>query len=378
MEPGQEDAGEGDVLLDGRLRDGVARAMPLQASKLDCCAMRCQSAAACGKIAWPWWRQPCASQGSSAPGRCQRWLPWVLTVAATAFCLLETVVLVQFSNVQRRFSTALHDRDEAAFWTGIWDFCVVIAIAAPLFVTSAYLQSLLTLKWRYWLMDRFVRRYLAEGSRPFFELTASRSAEGGAERSANAKAARSPVAFAAARGAAVAADDKLDNPDQRIALTVEKFTSTSSSLAFLVVGKLSNLAAFLVVLWSIAPKLVLFLVVYTAVGSGVALRLFGTALARLTRERLVSNANFRFALIRVRELSESVAFYAGETYELASANATLLSLFATLHAQLRWSTGATFFSFVLDYVTILAPYVFLAPLYFADDTFEFGTFAQAS
>jgi putative ATP-binding cassette transporter len=372
-----DDFDEGDTLLAGRLHDGVPRAVPLQVSGFGCFGKRCESASECAKAARPWWWQPCSAQRGS-PNRMQRWMPLVWTVAATAFCLLETAVLVEFSNVQRRFSTSLHDRDEAAFWIGIRDFCVVIGIAAPLFVTSAYLQNLLTLKWRYWLTDRFVRRYLAKSCRPFFELTAARSAEGCAEGVAKASAVRSPAAPAAAAGAAVVADDPLDNPDQRISLTIAKFTSTSTALAFLVVGKLSNLAAFLVVLWSIAPKLVLFLAVYTAVGSGVALKLFGTALARLTRESLVSNANFRFALIRVRELAESVAFYAGETYELASANATLSSLFATLHAQLRWSTGASFFSFVLDYVTILAPYVFLAPLYFADATFEFGTFAQAS
>ena len=353
---------EGEPLIAG---ENVARTPPPTTVASSCwhcrfcyCAKTVIPIRACAQVAKPWWSQ-CCDERSSAPRRARAG-PWIWTVVAIAFCLLETLLLVEFSNVQKRFSSALHRRAEAEFWVGIRDFIVVIAIAAPLFVTSSYLQSALTLNWRYWLTARFMRRYLAQGSRPFFELKAAK------------------VTAAVDDDAANDAEDELDNPDQRITSSVNSFTGTTTGLTFLVIGKLANLAAFTVVLWSIAPKLVIFLLLYTTLGSAVALRLFGAALARLTRGVLLREANFRFALIRVRELAEPVAFYGGEAYELRSASATLGSLYATLLAQLRWSTGAQLFSFVLDYITILAPYIFLAPLYFADETFDFGTFAQAS
>eukprot|EP00959_Pyramimonas_sp_CCMP1952_P218553 4570960-Pyramimonas_sp.AAC.1 len=60
------------------------------------------------------------------------------------------------------------------------------------------------------------------------------------------------------------------------------------------------------VLWSISPRLVLFLLGYAFVGTAVTTRIFGGTLARLTHAILQMNADLRFCLVRAREHAEAI------------------------------------------------------------------------
>jgi putative ATP-binding cassette transporter len=69
---------------------------------------------------------------------------------------------------------------------------------------------------------------------------------------------------------------------------------------------------------SIAPELVYFLGLYSAIGTLVTVYGFGKHLMTLKFQALQKEANFRYSLVRVRDNVESIAFYRGERYEAST------------------------------------------------------------
>ena len=67
-------------------------------------------------------------------------------------------------------------------------------------------------------------------------------------------------------------------------------------------------------LWSISPKLACFLVLYAFGGSYLTVYIFGRPIVSYNAAILRQEADFRYALLRVREHAEAIAFYrAGAT-----------------------------------------------------------------
>ncbi|WP_084352497.1 ABC transporter ATP-binding protein/permease [Millisia brevis] len=120
-------------------------------------------------------------------------------------------------------------------------------------------------------------------------------------------------------------DETVDNPDQRISMDVEKLVRRSRQLAVGVVGAVVTVAAFTSLLWdlsgslgigglSIPRALIIFGVLYVIVVALVTVRIAGPLVGlEFWNERLA--ANYRYALVRLRESAENVAFYRGEQAE---------------------------------------------------------------
>ena len=117
----------------------------------------------------------------------------------------------------------------------------------------------------------------------------------------------------------------VDNPDQRIQADITSYASLSQGLALGVVSSMVTLVSFTVILWGLSgplevggitiPRAMVFLAyIYVIIATVIAFRI-GRPLIRLNflNERLT--ASYRYALVRVRENSENVAFYRGEQVE---------------------------------------------------------------
>lgn len=162
---------------------------------------------------------------------------------------------------------------------------------------SALIQNLLVLRWRTWMTQTFLARWLRSNS--YYAL----------ER-----------------------DDKLSNPDQRISEDIKIFTDSTLglSLGFLSAGvraaglgwQLWILAGPLYVTfagWHVAiPGYMVWLAILYSIVQIWLMHWIGKAMIGLNNHRQTVEADFRFRAIQLRENAEQIAFYGGGERELAA------------------------------------------------------------
>ncbi len=267
--------------------------------------------------------------------------------AVAALIILVVLLLVvtglNFFNsyVMRDFMTALEQRHGARFYLFGGVLAGVFALATIGEVFSYFTEQRLGLFWREWLTRRLLDRYLAH--RAYHRRTVNQS---------------------------------IDNPDQRIQEDVKTFTTSSLSFIVLILNGILTLLAFLGVLWSITPWLVLTAVLYSAAGS-LGTILLGRRLVPLNNRQLQKEADFRFALGRVRERRQTDADRDGPRDEKSRLLDRLNALVANFRAIIAVTRNVGFFTKEYNYLIQILPAVVVAPLYFRG-VVEFGTIPQAA
>eukprot|EP01049_Picozoa_sp_SAG25_P006813 SAG25_NODE_531_length_7152_cov_5.755707_9_plen_427_part_00 len=264
----------------------------------------------------------------------------VLSVATVVLCLMSSALSIWISYVSRDFQSALSKKDAEGFYLGIAKFVGVILIAIPLDSTFGYVQSHLALAWRMSFTERLLGQYFANQS--FYRLSRpALQAKSNADGTQRGKA------------------EALDNPDQRICQDVASFTGSSLMLLVLLFEKSLNLLGFAGVLWSISPRLVTFLIAYAAAGSYLSLRVFGRPIISSNAEMLRQEADLRYALTRVRENAEAIAFYRADGSERGVVLRRLALLLGTRTTLIWWQRCLTIFQMSYDYATVLVPTLIL-------------------
>ncbi|CAM9902342.1 unnamed protein product, partial [Choristocarpus tenellus] len=237
---------------------------------------------------------------------------------------LESAFLVSFSYLQRDFSTAMSEKDEAGFYRGVRRYVLILLLAAPLFALSDFVQGKLRLDWRCWLTDRLCGLYFS--NRSFYTL---KTGVHGAGTVTTVKTVGTVMGQGATSRENQGGDidnpiSTVDNPDQRIGEDTAAFTQNCITVIVVFVGRILNVCSFVGVLLAISPQLTSFVVLYSVGGTLVTTALFGLRLKHINFEGAKKEANFRFGLVRVREHAEEIAFYRGEGRE-ASAIAELFN-----------------------------------------------------
>jgi putative ATP-binding cassette transporter len=265
-----------------------------------------------------------------------------LTLAAllVAFLFAITGLNVVNSYVARNFMTAIADRDMPGFTQQALLYLAVFAVSTMVAVLQSFTEQRLGLLWRWRLTRRLTQMYLAD--RNYYWL----------------------------KGAGV-----LDNPDERIADDVRTFTATTLSFALIVLNGVFTVVAFAGVLWTISPLLFGVAVGYASLGSLLTV-LLGRPLVGLSYRQLDREADFRSALIHVRENAESVAL----TRHEGRLTARLLSQIDALVANQRRITSVNrnlgFFTTGYNYLIQIVPVLIVAPL-FIRGQIEFGVVTQS-
>ena len=115
---------------------------------------------------------------------------------------------------------------------------------------------------------------------------------------------------------------------------------------------------------------------YAAFGSVTTVAL-GKALVGQNAEQLVREANLRYALVRLRENAESIAFYRGEAQEAASVEGRLRGAVDNKRRILGTQRNLEFFTVAYTYLIQILPIVVVSPLYFAG-SIELGVITQSA
>jgi putative ATP-binding cassette transporter len=281
--------------------------------------------------------------------------------------LIYTFISVSITRFQGDLISALTKLDRERFIRTIWMFLAVLAIFAPLSAAATYLQDKLSNYWRRWLTYDFLGRYF--GNRAFYELGNFNT--------------------------------EVDNPDQRIAEDIKSFTAESLNFLLVIFNAIFQIIGYTALIWNIPPKvtifelpspikifkfeltkiapsiLIIFLLVYAGIGTLVTIGIFGRKLVDINYEQLRKEANFRFGLVRIRENSESIAFYRGEHQESRNLRKFFTEVFDNFNSLIFWQDLLlTLFTSAYENIPYILPAVVVAPSVLAGDT-EVGKVREA-
>jgi putative ATP-binding cassette transporter len=124
------------------------------------------------------------------------------------------------------------------------------------------------------------------------------------------------------------------------------------------------------------PKLVSVVFVYAMVGTLISVFL-SFKMIKLSYSQTRLEADYRYNLVRVRDSVESIAFYKGAEAEKEQVLARLNAAIANNMHLISYTRNVSMFQTAFNYMVVIVPYVFIAPLFFAG-TVKFGAFTQAN
>ena len=269
------------------------------------------------------------------PSRSKLPLLWLaLIVLMTLFAVRLNVL---FSFWYNGFYSAMQDLDAKAFWFMLLVFATLATIHVGRALLNFYLRQAFLIRWRVWLTHSLVERWLAKQAYYRSQFVA----------------------------------ESADNPDQRIQQDVESFVSSSLSLSMGLLDAAVSLFAFSIILWNLSgvlalfgweiPRAMVFMVyLYVIVATVFALKV-GRPLIRLNFLNEQFSANFRYALIRLREYGESIAFYRGEAVERGNLLARFASVIGNAWAVVFRSLKFEGFNLAISQAAVVFPFIVQAP-----------------
>ncbi len=273
-----------------------------------------------------------------------RWAGRALLSAVIALQLFQVWLNVQFNAWYNTFYTALQNKDWDTF---IWQIGVFSLLAA-FFIVSAvyqlYLQQWLQIRWRNWLTQRYLGRWLGQGTHYRMRLKG----------------------------------DQADNPDQRIADDVREFVDNTLNIGIALLGSIVTLVSFVVILWGLSSATPLMIgaksfevpgylvwaaLIYAIIGTWVT-HLVGRPLIKLNFDQQRYEADFRFSLVRLRENAEEVTLLAGEEAEGQRLRDRFASVMRNWYEIMRRRKRLTFLTAGYSQVAIIFPFLVVSPVYF--------------
>lgn len=278
---------------------------------------------------------------------------WVSRDGRAGLALLALVIAlnlalvgvnVWLTNWNRVFYNALEAHDFPAFKQQLLAFCAIAAVFIVVSIFKQYYTMMLQMRWRTWLTTDFLSRWL--DGQAYYRIEQAHAT---------------------------------DNPDQRIADDLRTLASDSLTLSLGLLNSVVTLASFITILWSVSGALtfhlgatpitipgymVWFAVLYAVAGSWLTHKV-GKPLIGLSFQQEQREADFRYALMRLRENAEGVALYRGEATERAGLLARFGSIRDNWGWLMRYSRRLVLVSAGYGQIAIVFPLIVAAPRYFA-------------
>ena len=114
-----------------------------------------------------WSARSAASPAASGRAR-PRCRAWALTLGLAAFLILSTAATVALNHWNRWFFDSLEARDVEALTQAVFVFALIIAAMAAIGVGIVLTRETLQVRWRAWLVEHLVDRWL--GRQRFYHL----------------------------------------------------------------------------------------------------------------------------------------------------------------------------------------------------------------
>lgn len=270
----------------------------------------------------------------------QRQAAWLLLFVLLGLVALYTGLMAWNTQLTKAFYDALEKRDAVGFNHNLLWLFVTIGGLVAVQVGRRYLEQGLEIRWRGRLTEQLLGAWFAAQS--YYRL----------ER-----------------------DSLIDNPDQRISQDVAEYVNLMIQLFLGFVANLGSLATMGWILWQSAgpmtftlggsdvtiPGYLFWLAIFWGSLQTVVTHLAGHRLAGVTVEQHKVEADFRFALSKVRDSAEQIALYRGEAVE----QGRLARLFAEIRRNwtdlMRYHIFLNMASGGFAVVSVLVPIIATAP-----------------
>jgi vitamin B12/bleomycin/antimicrobial peptide transport system ATP-binding/permease protein len=273
----------------------------------------------------------------------------------------------QFSALQLAVSG--DEGTEASGRQGFWFSLVIWAVLAAAYIVrillDLYLMQRFILRWRVWLTHRLTGDWL-DGDAYY-------------------------------RGRFI--ESPIDNPDQRIQQDIDIFTTgtgpetntptigTMHTLVFGAVSSIVSVVSFTPILWNLSGPLTLFGVtvpkalfwialLYVFVTTVVAFWI-GRPLIRLSFRNELTNAAFRYTLVRLRDAGEAVGLYRGEDAERGPLLARFAAIVNNYRSFIRRGVAFLGWNQTINQIIAPLPLVVQTPRLFAGEL-TLGDVTQSS
>ena len=300
---------------------------------------------------------------------------WGLLGVLLLLVMIDVRIVVLFtyqSNDQFSAMQAAFEGEGAAKNAAIQGFWMALLILAALIVAKiartlldTYLMQRFIIRWRVWLTHRLTGDWL-DGDAYY-------------------------------RGRFI--DQPIDNADQRIQQDIDIFTtgtgpetntptvSTAQTLLFGTVFAIVSTVEFTPILWGLSgpltlfgvtlPKALFWLALLYVVLTTVVAFWIGRPLIRLSFRNELTNAAFRYALVRLRDAGEAVGLYRGERAERSELMRRFTAIIANYRAFVRRSIAFLGWNRSMNEIVDPLPTIIQAPRLFAGEI-QFGDVTQSS
>ncbi|ABE64663.1 ABC transporter related protein [Nitrobacter hamburgensis X14] len=284
-------------------------------------------------------------------------LAWVFSLGLIALIITNVAFQYAINVWNRAIFDAIEKRDAATvfYLTGV--FFPLASGSVALGVFQVFARMGIQRRWRAWLTDSVVSRWLTNGR--YYQLNL------------------------------VSGDH--ENPEYRIAEDLRVATDAPVDFASGVISAFLSAATFIVVLWTIGGALTLtvggstftvpgFLVVAAVIYAGVtsgSMVYIGRHFVAVSESKNQAEAEYRYALTRVRENGESIALLGGEEEERDGINKTFASVIKQWALLCGQHMRTTIVSQGSSLIAPVIPLLLCAPK-FLDGSMTLGQVMQAA
>jgi putative ATP-binding cassette transporter len=282
------------------------------------------------------------------------YLLFISVIVMTIAIIGMEVVLTYWYNY---FYDALQDYNKQGAYNLLAIFMFLAALFIVLQVYRYYLQQFLGLRWRRWLTEQFLKRWLEKKSYYYLENF----------------------------------DESTDNPDQRIQEDIAALVTSSLELSVGLFAAVATFIAFITILWKLSGPITLPLgvlgtyvipgylvwvaMIYSFIGTLFAFRI-GYPLVSLNFEQQRREANFRFAAVDLRSHAENIALYRGEGHQRTLLGRLFSSVLDNYYAIILRQKVLLWFTAGYNQVSVILPLLVVLPSYFGK-VFKLGGLMQA-
>jgi len=282
---------------------------------------------------------------------------WLMTACLIALVIGQLFFQYQLNIWNKAIFDAMEKKDAATVLHQAIVFVPLAAGSIAVAVCIVYARMRTQRRWRAWLTEHTMTRWLAKGR--YYQLNL------------------------------IEGDHK--NPEARIAEDIRIATEQPVDFAVGILSAALTSVTFMGVLWSVGGSitlgpaeggitipgyLVLAVLVYCLIISGLMLLIARSFVPTAERKNQVE-AEFRFALTRVREYGESIAILGGEKEERAGLDALLAKVISTWARMASQYMRTMFVSHGNFVIASVIPIILCSPKYLAGEM-TLGTVMQAA